>query len=645
MGKIIILDENTCNKIAAGEVVEKPASVVKELVENSIDAGADNISIEIKNGGIKYIKVTDNGSGFDNDDVEIAFERHATSKIRSAYDLDAISTLGFRGEALASIAAVSNIRLVTRTKDNPHGMLVEVSGGLLKDVRQTGCPVGTTIIVKDLFFNTPARYKFLKKDNTEAGYVSDIVNRIALGNPDVSFSFTNNGSKVIHTPGNNDLLSTIYSVYGKDTAKGVVQIQYEDERVKITGFAGKPEIARSNRNHQSVFVNGRFVRSKVITSAVDQAYNTLLMKKRYAFIVLKIQVNPLLIDINVHPSKMEVKFSNEQDIFRSIYHAVNNAILSQSPIKEVYADKFFDKSYKLYDGKQAVEKYNQQKLSIGPRISIHESSQPINYYAFSENSKAEKKKVETEPVPECEKESKQMPASLSEQGQLFKQKIVSAPEQEYVFKQEIAPISEQEQVLKQEHQILSEMKIIGQAFSTYIILQGSDHLLLIDQHAAHERIMFERLKNHYDNNEPLVQALISPVVLNLTYQECKLLEDEKDFLQRMGYIYDEFGNNSIILRSVPFGCDEDGVKETFMQVVDQLGNPGREDTFAAADEILYTIACKAAVKANKRLNEIEIRKVLEDLSKMDNPFTCPHGRPTIIKIGKNELEKMFRRIV
>ncbi|HHV99479.1 MAG TPA: DNA mismatch repair endonuclease MutL [Clostridiaceae bacterium] len=740
MGKIIILDENTANKIAAGEVVERPASVVKELVENSIDAGADTISVEIKNGGIKYIKVSDNGSGFDDDDVEIAFERHATSKITSARDLDAITTLGFRGEALASIAAVSNVQLITRTRENTNGMIVEVSGGIIKDVRQTGCPVGTTIIVRDLFFNTPARYKFLKKDSTEAGYVSDIISRIALGNPGISFSFINNGSKVVHTPGNNDLLSTIYSIYGKDVAKNMVEINYEDEMVKITGYAGKPEISRSNRNYQSVYVNGRFVKSKVVISAIDQAYNTLLMKNKYPFIILKIIINPIFIDVNVHPAKMEVKFSNEQDIYRSVYHAVNNAILNQSPIKEIYADKYITKQFRNNNRRLFEEKYHQQEINLSPdkysrtqeteQMPVFVPEKKYDYVQSRENvqsreqaqeyeKEAEQQLLEPQQLQEFEQEN--VSKQQASERELFEQPQGPVPEQvqvpfiehpqepvlersqESVLKQPQISMAEQKQIpvpkqpqlpgveqpkepvfgqaqmsisvnkhetnvqeslpeqeplpeAEEEHaeglecgreqqQLLSEMKFIGQVFSTYIILQGSDYLLLIDQHAAHERIMFEKLKEHYYKNEPLAQELISPLVLQLTYQECKLLEDEKQFLQRMGYIYDEFGNNSIILRSVPYGIDDYSIKDTFMEVLDYLGNVRGKDRMAVAEETLYTIACKSAVKANKKLNEIEIRNVIDELSKLKNPYTCPHGRPTIIKISKNELEKMFKRIV
>ncbi len=330
MGHIIVLDENTSNKIAAGEVVEKPASVVKELVENSIDAGAASISVDIKNGGISYIKVTDNGSGMDEDDVEIAFERHATSKIKRAEDLDSISTMGFRGEALASIAAVSSVELQTRAAGNTYGMYVHISGGTLREVRQTGCPVGTTFIIRDLFYNTPARYKFLKKDSTEAGYISDTISRIALGNPGISFKLTSGKALLLHTPGNNDVKSAIYSIYGKEIIKELIEVGYQDEKYKITGYIGKPEAARANRNYQSLYINRRYVKSKMVSYAVEQAYTSILMKNKFPFFVLNIELNPLLVDANVSPAKTEVRFAEESYLSRAIYMAVSKALSSDT---------------------------------------------------------------------------------------------------------------------------------------------------------------------------------------------------------------------------------------------------------------------------------------------------------------------------
>jgi DNA mismatch repair protein MutL len=590
MGKIIILDENTSNRIAAGEVIERPASVVKELVENSIDAGSDNITIEIKNGGISYIRVTDNGSGISEDDIEIAFERHSTSKIRSSEDLDSICTLGFRGEALASIAAVSKVQLVTRTEGSPYGMNLEISGGQVVGVRQTGCPVGTSFTVRDLFFNTPARFKFLKKDSTEARYISDIVTRIALGNPRISFKLTSNGSDIIHTPGNNDLLSVIFSIYGRKTAREVCEINYTDNGIKITGFAGKPEIAWSNRSHQSIYVNGRYIKSKVVTSAIDEAYKTLLLKNRFAFIVLKIEVNSLFVDVNVHPAKMDVRFSNEQDLFRYVYDAISNALFSKSTVRTFRASEEIPQKFIFKKSKSPTVEYTQQKIPADKRFA---GEKPAESYV---NNNIHKSKAE---------------GNLS---------------------------------ISQEN-ILSEAKIVGQLFSTYVLLQFNDRILLIDQHAAHERITYETLKRKFTNKEPLSQVLISPVVVELTPDEIKLVEDNADFFNGIGYIFESFGNNSIILRSVPYVNNNNDIREVFLEIINNLTSAGKKDSDLIADDTLYIIACKAAVKANKKLDNLEIRNMLKELEKIKNPYTCPHGRPTIIEITKYEMEKMFKRIV
>lgn len=608
MGKIIILDENTANKIAAGEVIEKPASVVKELVENSLDAGADNISIDIRNGGISYIKITDNGSGIDEDDVEIAFERHATSKIRTAEDLASISSMGFRGEALASIAAVSSIQLVTRVKAKPHGIMAEIKGGSVLNVMPAGCPVGTAITIRDLFYNTPARFKFLKKDSTEAGSITEIISRIALGNPHVSFKLTCNGAVVLHTPGNSDQLSAVFSIYGKETAKESYQVSYEDNRIKISGLVGKPEIARSNRNYQSVFINRRFVKSKVIASAVDEAFTTFLMKNKYAFFILNIELNPVLIDVNVHPSKMEVKFSNELDIFRAVYHAVGNALMTQSEIRTVLTGSPKENLFRMNEKKQEKIEYRQQGLSFS-KTAGGSGEFPI----IRESIQKSEKYMETEKHNETVE-------------------YTTGPGNKNVEE-------------KQDRRLLADARIIGQAFSTYIILQQDDELVLIDQHAAHERIMYEELKKSRESRIPTSQMLLSAIVLELTNQEIKFLEEHAGFFGSIGYSYDSFGVNSILLRSVPFKEHDGDIKGIFLDVLDYVMNTGRIDRNFNIDETLYTIACKSAVKANRKLDETEIRSLAQCLSEMDNPYTCPHGRPSAIRFKKSDLEKMFKRIV
>ncbi len=698
MGKIVILDENTSNQIAAGEVVERPASVVKELVENSIDAGSSSITVEINNGGISFIKVVDNGKGIDEDDVEIAFERHSTSKIRRADDLESISTLGFRGEALASIASVSSVELTTRVKDKQYGKYINIQGGVVKEVRQTGCPVGTTFVVRDLFYNTPARFKFLKKDATEAGYISDIVNRVALGNQHISMKLINNRNTVIHTPGNNDLLSTIFSLYGKEIAREVIEVSFKDEKIEICGYAGKPEIARANRNYQSIYINGRYIKNKTISSAIDEAYKTYLLKNKFAFVVLHIRINPMFVDVNVHPTKMEVRFSDEQSIFKAVYHAINNALLSKSLIRSVEMSQNPKNLFKFEENKVLAKEFvqenlnnrtidtnipsemsdNKKEVKFGKDIAEKvyeekktdntiESASVINYKTVDvvrEDTKIQETKPSLRDI---------LPADLSEK-QINSEFIEAEKEVDKELNRKIlceesnkkVPEEDKEEsndafiestsnnsgnnansdYRKQEANNLLDARIIGQVFSTYILMQEGENLILIDQHAAHERIMFEELKKKYKENENLAQYLLSSIVIELTNQEVKIIEENKEKLIRLGFIFENFGNNSIILRSIPVSLtDNASVKETFLDILDFLMSDIRKENILIEEEALYRVACKSAVKANKKLDELEIKKIIKDLNNIENPYTCPHGRPTLIKITKYEFEKMFKRIV
>jgi DNA mismatch repair protein MutL len=668
MGKIIVLDENTSNKIAAGEVIERPASLVKELLENSIDAGATSINIEIKNGGITLIKISDNGSGIDEDDVEIAFERHATSKIRNSDDLDKIATLGFRGEALASIAAVSSVELITRVKGNPHGTLIKIKGGSVKEVSKTGCPVGTTFIVKDLFYNTPARFKFLKKDTTEAGYISDIITRVALSNPHISFKLISNNALLLQTPGNNDLLSVIYSIYGKETSKSVLEINYTDNKVKITGFAGKTEISRSTRAQQSIYVNGRYIKSKIISSAIDEAYKTYLLKNKYAFIILKLEVNPMLIDVNVHPTKMEIRFSEEQEIFRSVFHAINNAFTGKDLTKSILAYKNEDNMFKI-NNEQFPQNYSQQNISF--KAIVNEPKIENAFIPSTFRIKKELNQSQEEAVELIKEEKKVYPFKSQETMapinsdlkviNLVNNDATPKKQENVAFintentenkkdktenkkdKEDKADTADKEN--KNAYINFDNTIIIGQMFSTYIMLQKENELILIDQHAAHERIRYEFYKEKFKNNESFSQELLAPTVIELSNQEIKFILEEKEFFNKLGFKYDDFGNNSIILRSVPLFDEGVSIRSAFLEVADSILAKGKLDYKRITDEAIYTIACKSAVKGNKKMSEPEIRNLLKDLSKIENPYTCPHGRPTIIKLSKYELEKMFKRII
>lgn len=688
MGHIIVLDENTSNKIAAGEVVEKPASVVKELVENSIDAGATSISVDIKNGGISYIKVTDNGSGMDEDDVEIAFERHATSKIKRAEDLDSISTMGFRGEALASIAAVSSVELQTRAAENTYGMYVHISGGTLREVRQTGCPVGTTFIIRDLFYNTPARYKFLKKDSTEAGYISDTISRIALGNPEISFKLISGKALLLHTPGNNDVKSAIYSIYGKEIIKELIEVGYQDEKYKITGYIGKPEAARANRNYQSLYINRRYVKSKMVSYAVEQAYTSILMKNKFPFFVLNIELNPLLVDANVSPAKTEVRFAEESYLSRAIYMAVSKALSSDTlfnpvtvPTKDREIFKFkgadpkpdyvqeelrYNFEQKAPEGIQVQESKSLSTEPASPAnsIGINMSGQPADKKpvtaALNVNTRiSEEQEIRSftealKPLARTDITSGgRVPADLLPQVQAAPDDYIPLDVEIPAIREETIPetpnagqtASEEIPKRKSPELDLTAMKYIGQAFSTYIILQNGEELVLVDQHAAHERIIYEKLKIKYEEQVNTTQLLLEPAVIQFQPLELNEIRGRQEMLNKIGFVFEDFGNNSIIIRGIPYLLEGCSPKDVFLELADKIFSSLKPVATPLADEIIHTIACKAAIKANRKLNDSEVTRLLEELASAGSRYTCPHGRPTVIRLTKYEIEKMFKRIV
>ncbi|MBP5426348.1 MAG: DNA mismatch repair endonuclease MutL [Clostridiales bacterium] len=689
MGNIVILDEITANKIAAGEVVERPASVVKEMIENSIDAGATSVSVEIANGGISKIKITDNGKGIAVDDVEIAFERHSTSKIRSAKDLNSIATLGFRGEALASISSVSKVELTTREKTNERGMNVIVEGGTLIETRPVGCPAGTTFVVRDLFYNTPARYKFLKKDTTEANYISDIINRMALQREDISFKFISKGKIVLHTPGNGDLKSVIFSIYGKDVAQNVLPVEYSYNNVRVSGFIGKPNIARGTRSWQSLYLNNRYIKSKLVSKAVEEAYATYLMKGKYPFYVLKIEIDTALVDVNVHPAKMEVRFSNEQDVFRCVHRAVSSVLmdkgeyrdavvperLAQSSDKPKYVQStFIQQSFARTNTKVDPDEKNIDDM-INARIKKNRMMME------KEDILGDSNKTDKNNTVRALNDIRNLPEG-KDQGKLFcdvawntihehmsqntktdilnkhlevgisqDEKSDISPEcdskditvKDVLTEGSIEETNDVSTIGEKSNNILVDCVVIGQLFRTYILLQKGDEFYMIDQHAAHERVMFEKLRERYKNNENMVQHLLTPVVVDMQATEVKMILENKDKIERLGFEVDEFGNDTIIIRGVPAFSDEENMRQYFLDVVDRLIFKNREDY--DVDETLYDIACKSAIKAHKRMDDKEIKELLRQLDALDNPFTCPHGRPTAIRMTKRDVEKMFKRIV
>lgn len=670
MGIINVLEESVANLIAAGEVVEKPASVIKELVENSLDAGAKNITVEIRNGGMTYMRVSDDGSGIAPDDMGTAFLRHATSKIKTSEDLSKIGTLGFRGEALCSIAAVSNVCLISKTKNSAMATRVIVEGGVMEDVSEVGAPDGTTIEVKKLFYNTPARMKFLKKDSTEAGYVADVIEKFILSNPDVSIKFINNGKQVLFSAGSGDMVSAIYSVYGKDYAKSVIRVDYENENMSVFGYIGKSNISRPNRTYQSFFVNGRSVKSAIMTKALEEAYKNQIMIGKFPFAVLDLKLNLSAVDVNVHPHKTEVKFSDEKQVFETVYWGVKNAlyekpIIPEAEFKEkkpfVFEEVGVKESYKeqMIDGIEAKEE--KQKPTSSP-VSRQTNEAEIKIYekevlkpmaeAREEIFKAPEKKKEnlnssfsavvlkdsSGEMKKTDEEKKEEKSSLAE---LFKDvggvNITAgddkrAPENNEV--QQEAPVRQEE-----------EYKIRGCVFDTYIIVEKGDSMLMIDQHAAHERLKFEEIKKNLENGGAASQQLIVSQMVSLSATEYEFAADNKEILTRLGFEFEPMGFRKIMINAMPYGLESAEAEDVFVEILNEAMDNKKQLISAEYERMLYTVACKAAVKANKALSAAEMEELTEQVFKMENINTCPHGRPIIVSFTKTEIEKQFKRIV
>ena len=825
MGNIVLLDDLTINKIAAGEVIERPASVIKEMVENSIDAGATNITVEIKNGGISYIKVSDNGKGIAQDDLEIAFERHATSKIRSADDLDTVTSMGFRGEALASIAAIANVELVSKTKEQEIGYRVVVEAGNVLEKEEAGCKTGTTITVRNLFFNTPVRYKFLKKDYTESGYIEDVITRIALVNPNIAIKLINTGKTVIQTNGSGDIKNVIYSIYGKDIANGIMEVSYQYEDIHITGVVGKPEIARSNRSNQLFFVNKRYIKDKTLTAATEQSYKGLIPIGKFGFVILNIEMNPAKVDVNVHPAKLEVRFEEENKIFQAVYHAIKDTLLKTELVanseKALHEEKmetareltFEERLKNLKEEKQerqnvgglfsfrkqnekVIEHYTDEeskmktnvsqniddsehqtgsniieevyhaknnkenKLNIGEPIdtsdvlaklrqmkenlekelkekntmssvenieekleetkedytlkeeqeenknqeedNIEDSEKVKELYKENEDvlNKSEIKKSENnygdeEHNSEIVKNENIQKSTNSEQivdntneiienienpeiKQEFKEikekmdklndnpKVVSDDFNEMYAKlfgrlpiqdDEIGPEKKEEKedkldILKDNVSVFEGLeeyqkpayKFIGIVFKTYIIIEIGQEMYIIDQHAAHERIMYEKVKeNYYSEKSKDSQMLLLPDVITLTHKEMDIAKENMDMFRKAGFTLEEFGENTIKLTGVPTVCIDLDTKELFLETLDEINTVARTAKQEKEEKFIATVACKAAVKANMALDTKEVESLMDKLLALPNPFTCPHGRPTAIKMTKYDIERKFAR--
>ena len=628
MGKINVLDKFTAEKIAAGEVVERPASVIKELVENAIDAGATTVTVEIKDGGTTYMRVADNGSGMDKQDARTAFLRHATSKIKTDKDLEHIATLGFRGEALCSIAAVSRTELFTKQRTSNEGTHVVVEGGEEKLFESAGCPDGTTIIVKNLFFNTPARMKFLKKDSVEASAVTDVCNKQALSHPDVSIRLIRDGKDVLFSPGDNTLKNAVHSVYGRDIANSTASVDYTKNGIRVFGLTGKNNLSRPNRLMQVFFINGRFVVNKTLLAAVSEAYKNELMVGRFPVCILNVEMDPALVDVNVHPGKTEVKFASEQDVYEACYWAVKNALTEIAAPREVG----------ILNNKEAfkmpITVKNAEQISFTkPKAEIKKSA----FTPYTPPKETPKPKILTE--NQIREEVKGFDGKLPVREIEGVQRI---KEEKIDISKEIQDAIEKAQATEKPDTVC-DVKIIGQLFDTYILAEGDGEFFLMDQHAAHERIRYEEIRRSGYKTD--TQLLLMPITVNLTPEEKTLALERSELLLSMGFQVEDFGTNSVVLRSLPSDCPFEEGEGLFIEILGVLagGEPG--EISAMLDKAIYTIACRSAIKAHQKLSLPELEKLYAQASSLEGITTCPHGRPITVKLTRYQIEKMFGRIV
>ena len=642
MSKIKLLDTNTINKIAAGEVVERPSSVVKELVENSIDAGASAITIEIKNGGTTFIRVSDNGKGIERNDIKIAFLSHATSKINDIEDLDNIFSLGFRGEALASIAAVSQIEMITKTHSEEEGTKININGGEIIDFQEWGSVEGTSISVNNLFYNVPARRKFLKKPNIESGYISDIINKIALGHPEVSIKYINNGTTILYTSGNSDLKTVVFSIYGKDNFKKMLDINCKIYEYSLNGLIGKPELSRSNRNYQNLFINGRYIKSNIISNAVEDAYKTRLLTGKFPIYVLNLNIPPSSVDVNVHPTKLEVRFDDEDKIYEFVYNSVLDILNNNILIPEVSIIEEKESRTRSCNVDNIKEEYIQPSIFNNSNLNFQNNKNSI-----------ETKKVSNEediffnksPILKDKTFSK-IDQLLNDQKQNNSLKVKEDKE-EYISKNLNDNKSDCYSVknIKEEREpFFNNYKIVGQIFNTYWIVEQNGSIFYIDQHAAHERILFEKYMNNFKNQNIVSQKLLSPEIINISEKEKTILKENKEWLLNLGFEIEIVDKNAAAIKAVPYIFNTPQNSNYFYEILDIISDKNKESVYDTKIHDIATAACKAAVKANDKLSFQETHKMISELLKLENPFNCPHGRPTIIEITKYELEKLFKRI-
>ncbi len=618
---IRLLDNNTINKIAAGEVIERPASVVKELVENSIDAMSTFITIEIEDGGKKYIRVTDNGTGINADNIELAFLRHSTSKIISVEDLQSLSTLGFRGEALPSIASVSQLELITRTKETVSGTHIFINGGQIIKKSEVGCPIGTTIILRNLFFNVPVRQKFLKSDTLESSYISDIIYKLALGNPGLKFKYIKDNKVILNTPGKSDIRSTIYSLLGKEFVSSMFDIAYSGDDIKIRGLISNPSFTRGNRNHQYTYVNGRYIKSEEITEIIESLYKTLIPINRFPVYAIYIDIKPELIDVNVHPTKTEIRFANKEELIKVLSIAISSAFTNNDLIPEVTIPEINDKEKEVNQKQESFLDYDIKKT----HYDILDSENTIKIDNLS--------KSELKDETYSKKNYNNDNINVDDIIRVLDYSVTETNESSY----------EKEPVIK--NNPIPDLSIIGTLFDTYIMAEDrmEKQLYIIDQHAAHERIMYEKIKYQLESDEVYMQQLITPQIINLSHSEMQLVKENMDLFKSIGFDIEEFGLNSIVIRSVPLVFGVPDAKILFLDILDNLKDEIKSSYDIRIDKVMK-LACSSAIKAGHNIKQLEINTLLNDLRKAKQPYTCPHGRPIIIKMTKYEIEKRFKRV-
>jgi len=618
MPNIAILNQETIDKIAAGEVVERPCSVVKELVENAIDAGSTAITVEIKEGGISFIRITDNGCGIERDQVAVAFYRHSTSKIRSAEDLLTVKSLGFRGEALSSISAVARVELITKTYDELTGTRYVIEGSKELSNEEIGAPDGTTFIVKDLFYNVPARRKFLKTAQTEGSYISDMVEKLALSHPDISFKFINNNQTKLHTSGNGNRKDIIYHIFGREISSSLLEVKHECEYFKVEGFIGKPVITRGNRNYENYFINGRYVKSNILSRAIEEAYKSFLMQHQYPFTVLYFTFFSEL-DVNVHPTKMELRFDNNNEIYVELCDTIYAILSHKEMIPEVPVDS-----------------------TPAPKKIVHEYKEPIpepfEKRRINEVRAAESRSVYGQSVTSAVKDYSAI------------EPAAKAPETSTAYEPAQVVTGTQQTLGDYDKVFLTEsakkqFSIIGQLFKTYWLIEFEDKLYIIDQHAAHEKVLYEKTMARLANKDFTSQRISPPIVMTLDARECEMLEKYRPQIEQFGYEVEHFGGKEYMISAIPDNLFNIDMKDLFIEMLDDFSNATGRQTPDIITEKVASMSCKAAVKGNDKLTLPEINKLIDELLSLDNPYNCPHGRPTIISMSKYEIEKKFKRIV